>query len=217
MRLLIGRVLPRVVPNLALFGALIAAAPTFAVAQGASDTAGTSQHGIKNVLYLAIRSDRNSQFLQQSFAEPEKATLTVKIRISAHSKEANFYGDVPATISNFDLIKGSREHEVWQDARCHHERGYPKLTVINVDGAVTNKETILPIAARYRWIGLMLPQDEVMPSRLIATGTDDVGRFIATRTITKKSHLFIDMKLYILPCILESVQTKREMKNLSVE
>jgi len=198
-------------PTLALFGALIVAAPGCAVAQETPGKPDASARGVKHVLYLAIKSDPDSRLLQQSSGEPQTATLTVKTRISAHSREANFSGDVPTTVADFDPIKGSREREVWQDAKCHHERGFPKMTVINIDGSITNRQKTLPIAARYRWIGLLLPGDEVMPSKRVATGTDDVGSFIATRTETKQSRLFVDMKLYILPCDLPSAQTKREV------
>jgi len=134
--------------------------------------------------------------------EPITATLTVKTRISAHSQETNFYGDVPATVSDFNPVKGSREQEVWKDAQCHHERGFPKLSVINVDGSITNAQQSLPIAARFRWLGRLLPGDEVMAGKRLASGSDDVGPFIATRTETKKSRLFVDLKLYILPCTI---------------
>jgi len=43
---------------------------------------------------------------------------------------------VPATITDFDPVKGSPEQEVWQDASCHHERGYPKMTVIAPNGLI---------------------------------------------------------------------------------
>ncbi len=41
-----------------------------------------------------------------------------------------------------------------------------------------------------------------MASKRLASGSDDVGPFIATRTETKQSRLFVDLKLYILPCDL---------------
>jgi hypothetical protein len=78
-----------------------------------------------------------------------------------------FYSDVPATISNFDPIKGSREQEFWQHARCHHERGDPKLTIINVDEAVTRRQMNRPIAARLRW-----GRTDVIPRRDHARETD---------------------------------------------
>jgi hypothetical protein len=49
-----------------------------------------------------------------------------------------------------------------------------------------------------------LPGDEVMPSKRLTSGTDDVGPFIATRTETKKSRLLVDLKLYMMPCTLSA-------------
>ena len=203
-------ILPFSKPVLVLFGALIVGVPNCAAAQLGSDTPDEANRGIRHVLYLTIKSDPYSLFLQQNYDEPYSATLTAKIRISAHSLETNFSGDVPATVSNFDPITGSREQEVWEDAKCHHERGYPKVTVITIDGSITNGQTKLPISARYRSVGLLLPGDEVMPAKRLVRGTDDVGSFIATHTETKKSRLFMDLKLYILPCDLQALQTKNE-------
>ena len=76
------------------------------------------------------------------------------------------------------------------------------MTVISVDGFIKNGEERLPIAARYPWIGLLLPGDIVMPAQRLIRGTDDVGPFIATHTETRKSRLGIDLKLYMLPCTL---------------
>ena len=41
-----------------------------------------------------------------------------------------------------------------------------------------------------------------MAAKRLASGSDDVGQFIATRTETKQSRLFVDLKLYILPCTI---------------
>lgn len=183
-------------------GTLIVAGSDCAAAQETSSIPDASMRGIRHTLYLTIKSDADSRFLQQSSGEPFAATITVKTRISAHSQETNFYGDVATIVSDFDPFTGSREQEVWKDARCHHERGFPKISVINVDGSITNGQTKLPIAARFRWLGLLLPGDEVMAGKRLSTGTDAVGPFIATRTQTRQSRLFVDLKLYILPCDL---------------
>ena len=190
---------------LLLLGLFIVAASDGAAAQDPSPMPAPLPSGIRYVLHLAVTSDPNSRFLPRNFGLPVRATLTVKTRISAHSLETNFYGDVPATVSDFDPTKSSREQEIWKETRCHHERGFPKITVINVDGSVTSGGETIRIAARYRWLGLLLPQDEVMPARRLGSGRDALGRFVATRTETKQSHLFIDLKLYTLHCNLADV------------
>ena len=184
-------------PAMALLGTLVVFSPSY------GRTAEIS--GVRDILYVAIKSDADLSVPKQNSNDARSATLTVKIRLSAHSKETNFFGDVPATISNFDPTKGSREQEVWKDATCHHERGgFPKMTVISVDGFIMDGEEKRPIAARYRWMGMLLPGDEVMPAKPLIRGADDIGPFIATHTETKRSRLAVDLKLYMLPCTLSA-------------
>lgn len=191
------RLLPRVTSLVAFFGTLVAAAPNCAM--------GAQSSGVRNILYVAIKADPHSGGPQHNSNGPHSATLTVRVRLSAHSQETNFFGIVPATISSFDPIKGSPEQEVWKDTRCHHARGgFPKMTVITVDGIMTNGQRQLPVSARFRWIGLRLPEDEVMASRGLVRGSDDVGPFVATRTETKTSHLAVDLKMYMMPCTLSA-------------
>jgi hypothetical protein len=187
---------------LAFAGLLIVIAANCAAAQDTSAIPRDGMHGIRHVLDLTIKSDPASHYLPQSSDESPRATLAVLIRISAHSQETNFYGNVRAAVSDFDPIKGSHEREVWKDAKCHHERGFPKITVLDVDGSITTGKKKRLIYARYRQIGLLLPKDEVMPSKRLSGGIDNIGPFIATRTETKLSRLFVDLKLHILPCDL---------------
>ena len=192
---------------LALFGALIGALPNCVAAQETPSMPSATTRGIIHILYLTAKID-DPDLRRQSSGEPGVATLTVKIRITDHSQETKFFGDVPATVSDFDPIKGSREQEVWKDAECHHERGLPKMTIISVDGQMTTGQQKLTIAARRRALGLLLPKDEVMTAKRVISGTDDRGSFIATRTETKQSRLAVDLKLYLLPCDLQSTRTK---------
>jgi hypothetical protein len=184
------------------FVSFLLAASGYAAAQGSPNTISAPRNGVRNVLKMVIRSDTDAAISQKPSGDAANAKLTVKIRISAHSQESNFFGDVQATASDFDPAKGSTEQEVWRDDRCHHERGFPKTSVIDVDGAITNGQSKQPISARYRWIGLMLPEDEIIPAKRLNGGTDGFGPFIATRTETKLSRLLIDLRLYILPCTL---------------
>jgi hypothetical protein len=188
----------------ALVGLLIVIAANCAAAQNTSAIPGGNIRGIRHVLDLTIKLDPASHYWRQSPDGSPVATLGVIMRISAHSQEANFFGNVRATVPDFDPIKGSREHEVWKDAKCHHERGFPKITVLGVYGSITAGKKESNISARYRQIGLMLPSDEVIPSERLSGGIDNVGPFIATRTKTKRSKLFVDLKLHILPCDLRT-------------
>jgi hypothetical protein len=158
--------------------------------------------GVQHVLYLAVGSNPGSQQGQREGDGEVKSRLTVSVRISAHSQETNFFGVVHANIPEFDLAKGSKFLEIWRDQRCHHERGFPKITVTNIDGLVKSGQWTDPVAARTRILGLLLPSDEVLASRRVGDGADNLGPYIETQTETKKSRLSVDLKLYILRCDL---------------
>ena len=185
-----------------VFGAFCAVVATLTCAIAGESTAAISvpPRGIEHVLYLAVRSDPASPLLARANGAPVMTKLSVKLRISAHSQETNFFGIVPATVPEFDLAKGSNDREIWRDGKCHHERGFPKITITAMDGLVTRGQEKLPLDARQRVIGLFLPRDEILPSRRMDGGTDNIGPFMASRTETKQSRLFMDLKLYILPC-----------------
>jgi hypothetical protein len=188
-------------------GLLVSAVSSSAIAEEARTTTANIK-GIEHVLYLAIRPDPASPLLRQAnghpipIGQPVMAKFVVGVRISAHSQETNFFGVVPATVSEFDLTKGSKEQPIWRDGKCHHERGFPKITAQGVEGSVTSGQEKRSITARWRVLGLFLPRDEVLASRRMDSGTDNIGPYIATRTETKLSRLYLDLKLYILPCDL---------------
>lgn len=191
-----------------LFGFLAIIMPNWAGADEASKTAAANVKGIEHVLYLAVRPDPASPLLRQangqpiSAGQPVTAKFVVSVRISAHSQETNFFGTVPATVAEFDLAKGSKDQPIWRDGKCHHERGFPKISVTGVEGLVTSGQEKHSIAARWRVLGLFLPRDEVLASKRMNSGADNIGSYIATRTETKQSRLLFDLKLYILQCDL---------------
>ena len=185
---------------LIVLGLIVVAAPVCAIDEQSTPAADT--RGIKHVLYLAVRSDPTSYLRTQSSGELGTAKVVVNVQISTHSRESNFDDVVHATIADFDLVKGSTDREIWRDEKCHHERGFPKITVTGIDGLVTSGQQKNPVAARYRKLGLFLPRDEVLASKRVGNGNDGIGSYIATRTETKQSRLFVDLKLYIMPCVL---------------
>jgi hypothetical protein len=194
-------ILTGVKPVLAVVGILIYASKC---AHGEETVAKLTPvpHGVEHVLYLSVKPDPSSPLLTQANRQEAIANLTVTLRISAHSQETNFFGLVPATISKFNLVEGSKEQAVWRDGKCHHERGFPKISVTSIDGLVTIGQQKYPVNARWRVIGLFLPGDEITTSRRIGNSADKIGSYIGTRTETKQSRLFVDLKLYVLQCDL---------------
>lgn len=215
MQRLTDRMAPFVKPIRAACAALAIAASHDAVAQETLGAADEAPLGIRYVLYLSLKADPDARLLRRVPGEPLTSTMTVKLRISAHSQETNFYGDVPATVSGFDPVEGSQPREVWRDAMCHHERGFPKISVINVDGSIKSRQTTISVSARYRWLGLLLPGDEIMQAKRIDAGADDIGPFTVTRTETKRSRIFVDLRLYTLSCVLPAVNPPADSKKPS--
>jgi len=202
-------------------GAAVCAALTFAVfdlaaAQRTGNSPQSPPPGVKHVLYLSVKSDDpdlqtveevgapKTQGSKATNKETPKATLRIVVRVSDHSQETSFFGDVPISIANFDLAKGSPEQQIWQDERCHHERGFPRTLVMTVDGVIAHgsgkQSDNQLVEARPRHIGRPIPWDEILMASGLQFGTDDRGRFIETRTQTKESHLSVDLKMYLLPC-----------------
>jgi hypothetical protein len=211
----------RLAAGAAFCAALTFTACTLAAAQGAANGPQSSVRGVKHALYLSVKSDdpelqiaghpgaaknqaSKDQAATETSKETLKATLRIVVRVSDHSLETSFFGDVPISIANFDLVKGSPEQLIWQDERCHHERGFPRTLVMAVDGSIAHgsdkQSENQVVGARPRHIGLPMPWDEIMMASGLEFSTDDRGRFIETRTLTKQSHLSIVTKMYMLPC-----------------
>jgi hypothetical protein len=129
----------------------------------------------------------------------------VKIRISAHARESQFFGEITKRFSNFQLNEGSPEKLFWQDARCHQRRGLPKTTVIAIDGSIAAGKGQISIHARPRRLGILLPADEITPGiRLLLDDGNRSGPLIAFRSRSKSSHLLVDVKIFALSCDLGS-------------
>lgn len=202
----------RIATRAAVCAALTFAAFDFAAAQRTGNSAPSSPPGVKHVLYLSVKSDDpglltadgagapKSQSSKETNKETPKATLRIIVRVSDHSQETSFFGDVPISIANFDLAKGSPEQQIWQDERCHHERGFPRTLVMTIDGSIAHGSDKQVVEATRRHIGLPIPWDEILMASGLQFGTDDRGRFIETRTLTKESRLSVDLKMYLLPC-----------------
>jgi hypothetical protein len=193
----------RIAVGVAFCTALVVDAHTFAAAQETPPVSRSSTRGINHVLYLTVKSDSPDLRKDESAEDKIQATLKITVRISDHSQETNFFGDVPVTVSDFDVVKGSPEKEIWRDARCHHERGFPRTLVMSVEGLMTHGSDKQAIEAKPRHIGLPIPLDEIMMATGLRFGADDRGSFIETMTKTKESHLSVDLKMYILPCDIE--------------
>jgi hypothetical protein len=140
------------------------------------------------------------------YGKPEndksRASVDVKLRISAHANESNYFGLTTVSFSDFRIVQGSEEKLYWQDDRCHQRRGLPKITVTAVDGFIQTDKSRIDIAAKPRQIGKLVPGDEISAGTRLPGGVDKNGPFIAFSSRTNTSHLVVQVKVYTIDCPL---------------
>lgn len=158
--------------------------------------------GIRFQIKASIRAVPASPNIKRD-DDKSAASLEVKLRISAHATESNYFGVNTETFPAFRLTEGSVERIFWQDAACHQRRGLPKVTVTAIDGTMQTEMGRVDIAARPRRIGKLVPPDEISAGRPLPAGVDKNGPFIAFSSQTNTSHLVVDVKIYTLECPLK--------------
>jgi hypothetical protein len=183
-----------------LVGCLIDSSIHSESGQTAGPAADFRTSGIRFRLEASIKADPG--YAGYRFRGGTKASLAAQIRISAHARESQFYGVVTVRGSDFSLIDGLLDQVIWQDARCHQRRGFPKETVTSIDGSITTGKEKFSVHARARQVGRLLPSDEITQGTRLPDGTDDKGAFIAYRSQSELSHLFVDVKIYMINCEL---------------
>jgi hypothetical protein len=154
--------------------------------------------GIRFKIAASIKADSASMH----YYDQANASLAVRIRISAHARESQFFGEVSKVFPDFPVNDGSTEMLFWQDARCHQRRGLPKTTVVGVDGSIAGESGKINVHARPRQLGVPLPLDEITQGLRLSDGFDQNNAFIAYRSQSKLSNLLIDVKIYTFNCAL---------------
>jgi hypothetical protein len=164
--------------------------------------------GIRFRLVASIKADSASPYAK-SLNDQAEASLAVKIRISSYALGSQFFGEVTRTFSDFSPIEGSTPQLFWQDAQCHQRRGFPKATVIAIDGSVTTDRGQVRIQAHSEVLGLMLPHDVITPGMRLPAGVDKNGRYIAFRSETKLTHFLVEVKTYEFACKLTASEQRQ--------
>jgi hypothetical protein len=134
--------------------------------------------------------------------EPHITGLQVRVRISDHARETQYFGDVPVIWPEFSASKGAPEQRIWEDQACHQRRGLPKATVLAIEGTLATEERRLAVSARRRHIGQKVPSDEIRQAQSLLDGRDTLGRYLAFQTETMQSHLILLLKIYVADCKL---------------
>jgi hypothetical protein len=159
--------------------------------------------GIKFQIKASIAADGRAPYANRTY-DHDNASLAIKIRISAHARESQFFGTISKTFSNFPMNAGSSEILFWQDARCHQRRGLPKTTVVAIHGSIVTDNGEIDVRAHPRQLGLPLPADEITPGiRLRPNKSDKGGPLITFRSESKASHLLVDVEIYATSCKLQ--------------
>jgi hypothetical protein len=158
--------------------------------------------GIRFQIKASIKAMPGSPYIKRD-DDKSLASLDVKLRISAHATESNYFGVNTETFPAFRLAEGSVERLLWQDAACHQRRGLPKVTVTAIDGSMQTENGRVDVAARPRQIGKLVPADEISAGRRLPSGADKNGPFIAFSSQTNTSHLMVHVKVYTFDCPLK--------------
>ncbi len=186
---------------LPLAGCLVNSSIYAEIGEAAGGAIDFKTSGVRFRLAASIKADPASRYAAEYYGHG-KASLAAKVRISAHATESQFFGEVTSNLSDFSPIDGSLEQVIWQDAKCHQRRGLPKATVTFIDGLITSEQVKINVHARARRLGLQLPLDEITSGTRLPSGVDQNGSFVAYRSRSKLSHLFVDVKIYAFDCDL---------------
>jgi len=191
-----------------LCAALWCVAPAHAKDEAASG--GAVRHGTRFEINAAIRADETSSSYARQVYDGARASLTLKVRISAHAMEADFFGEVSRSFADFPLREGSPEQQIWREDKCHQKRGLPKVIVTAIDGTVTTGKGPVHVEARQRHLGLRLPRDEISHGSRPRLSALDSNLAMAFVLKTRLSHLLIDMRILAFDCNLTTGPVSRQ-------
>jgi hypothetical protein len=131
-----------------------------------------------------------------------RASLKIKMLISAHATEASFFGVVESDFPDFELSEGASKKLIWREDKCHQRRGLPKTSIIAIDGSIDSDRGNLKIEARKRELGLRLPTDELRHQTQIPSNQIPGGTAFAYRVSSSFSDLIVDVYLSAFDCDL---------------
>lgn len=161
---------------------------------------GYQHSGIRFEIRASVRANPVAPEARKTY-DRASASLTLKLRISAHASESSFYGVASREFSTFPVVDGSPELGIWQESRCHQRRGLPKATVVAIDGVIARDDLQTRIEARPRQLGRLLPADE-MGQGIQLPVSERRGAVMAYRSRSRLSQLLVDVRIYAFDCDL---------------
>ena len=101
-----------------------------------------------------------------------------------------------------DLLQPAPEKTIWQAGKCHRNRGWPKVTVIGIEGEMFDGQMNAKVAAVPRHIGKLMPADEIIVAKRSPSTSGSLINEWAIRAQTKASRVIFDLRLTALRCDL---------------
>lgn len=133
-----------------------------------------------------------------------RGEIKTTIRLVANSRETRFNGMLSSSFVSLNASPSQavliEQTKVWEEAICHQNRGYPKTTLVRLEGTFQPGETKLFAAKRLT--GKPIPDDELSVEAGMSTGKDELGPHVTFRSTTRRSKLIVDMRIYPIKCEL---------------
>ena len=165
----------------------------------AQDNRSATSRGVRHVLKVSLVLPDKSVPLKEPTSKPEMK-LRMSVRISDHAPDADFFGVVTADFTGSDLLPPGGEKTVWQARKCHQDRGWPKVTVVGIEGEIFDGQMTAKVSAVPRHIGKLMPADEIIVTK--RSSTTSVFNEWAIRAQAKASKVTFDLRLKALQCDL---------------
>ncbi len=159
--------------------------------------------GVRHEVRASLSVDKDAAGVK-SAGTPVAAEVRVTFQISDHAPDADFFG---VEVGDFQLTQASLsapQQLIWADRSCHHDRGFPKVSIPKIEGSLTIDGSRTTVAAAPRKIGKHLEADEITVRRLFAYVRQGATNVFAMRATTKGTHLMVDFEIVTAPCALGS-------------
>lgn len=158
--------------------------------------------GVRHEIAASLSFEANSMY-EPANGEPFQADLRVEVRISDHAPDADFFGVMVGDFALSGTNRSAPEQIIWQDRKCHRDRGLPKVSITGIDGSVTLGEKRQEISAELRRVGKRLSRDEIVVRTVSGEAMAETARSsLAMRAVTKGSRILVDLKVRALECRL---------------
>jgi hypothetical protein len=158
-----------------------------------------NEAGIRHAIIASIELAQRNATAKRD-AEPQNASINIKIRVMSFASDYGFFGVVDGKFSDFDPDSGAEAREIWAEDKCHQDRGLPKIWVLAITGKITRDGQTLDITARPRQVGVSVPQDEIVTQKDRNVELNDPNQNLVTVARTTGSGLSVRLDLKSAKC-----------------